>query len=98
MQSLGHCDTNVANNPRIGYSWQRIPPIGLLREDLGTSGKFKKLAKNVTQTETSHGGYCAGDWCEETNHCIPKDTISLTLCGGLLAIVKKEEICCFEIQ
>ena len=31
------------------------------------------LAKNTPPpgTRTSHGGLCAGDWCVETNCCLP---------------------------
>ena len=64
--------------------------LELLMEDLGTLGKslLKLRVEDIVQ----------GTGVRRLITVSPKDTISLTLCGGLLAIVKKEEICCFEIQ
>ena len=38
---------------------------------------FIQKYPSPTRTETSHGELHVGDWCMDTNCCIPVDTVSL---------------------
>ena len=54
------------------------PPqgLGLLMEDLGTLVlSLPRIAPPPSELELLMED-CAGDWCVETNRCIPADTVS----------------------
>ena len=70
MEDLGTVGKNL---PRILPPPQKKKKWELPMEDLGTKGKSLPTTPPPPKKKagTSHGRLCAGDWCVETNRCIP---------------------------